>query len=79
VHTRVEGDTLHLTAPALVPDLGNDDLARHLLDVAEASTVSGIRTLVLADREPTDSRARTYRRAGYRPSDAGWVKRRSQR
>jgi tRNA (guanine37-N1)-methyltransferase len=78
VHTRVEDDTLHLTAPALVPDLDSDDLARHLLDVAERSAVSGIRTLVLGDPEPTDTRARTDRRAGYRPTGAGWVKRRSE-
>ncbi|HET8595273.1 MAG TPA: tRNA (guanosine(37)-N1)-methyltransferase TrmD [Intrasporangium sp.] len=78
VHTRVEGDTLHLTPPALVPDVDGDDLARHLLDVAERSAVSGIRTLVLGDPEPTATRVRTYRRAGYRPSGGGWVKRLSR-
>ncbi len=77
VQVRAEGDSLHVTAPALVPDLDDDSLARHLLDVAEQTAVSGIRKLVVDDPRPTDTRARTYRRAGYRPSGAGWTKRRS--
>lgn len=77
VQVRAEGHTLHVTAPALVPDVDDDSLARHLLDVAEQTAVSGIRELVVNDPRPTATRARTYRRAGYRPSGAGWAKRRS--
>jgi tRNA (guanine37-N1)-methyltransferase len=77
VRVHADGERLHLTAPALVPDLDTDDLARHLLDVVERTAVSGIRELVVDDPRATDTRARTYRRAGFRPSGPGWVKRRS--
>ena len=78
VRVEADGETLHVTAPALVPDLAGDELARHLLDVAAQSAVSGIRQLVLDDPRPTDVRTRTYRRAGYRPTGGHWVKRLSR-
>ena len=78
VPVEADGETLRVAAPALVPDLAGDDLARHLLDVAAQTAVSGIRQLVLDDPRPTDTRTRTYRRAGYRPTGGHWVKRLSR-
>ncbi|MGN6754351.1 MAG: tRNA (guanosine(37)-N1)-methyltransferase TrmD [Intrasporangium sp.] len=78
VHVRPDGESLRITAPALVPDLDTDEVARDLLDVAARTAVSGIRTLVVDEPEPTDTRARTYRRAGYRPTSGAWVKRLSR-
>jgi tRNA (guanine37-N1)-methyltransferase len=63
---------MEVTAPALAPDVEDEDLARHLLDVVTQTAVSGIRSLVLADPAPSAVRARTYRKAGYRPAPAGW-------
>jgi tRNA (guanine37-N1)-methyltransferase len=77
-HVRPDGESLRITAPALVPDLDTDEVARDLLDVAARTAVSGIRTLVVDEPEPTDTRARTYRRAGYRPTSGAWVKRLSR-
>jgi tRNA (guanine37-N1)-methyltransferase len=72
IRTHVSGDTMEVTAPALAPDVEDEDLARHLLDVVTQTAVSGIRSLVLADPAPSAARARTYRKAGYRPAPAGW-------
>jgi tRNA (guanine37-N1)-methyltransferase len=75
IQTHLNGDVLDVTAPALVPDLEDEDLARHLLDVVADTAVSDIRSLVLDDRAPTAARARTYRKAGYRPARTGWSRR----
>jgi tRNA (guanine37-N1)-methyltransferase len=75
IQTRAAGDTLNVTAPALAPDLDDEDLARHLLEVAAGTAVGGIQSLVLADAAPTAARTRTYKKAGYRPAGAGWSRR----
>jgi tRNA (guanine37-N1)-methyltransferase len=72
IRTHVSGDAVEVTAPALAPDVEDEDLARDLLDVVTQTAVSGIRSFVLADPAPSAVRARTYRKAGYRPAPAGW-------
>jgi tRNA (guanine37-N1)-methyltransferase len=72
IRTHVSGDAVEVTAPALAPDVEDEDLARELLDVVTQTAVSGIRSFVLADPAPSAARARTYRKAGYRPAPAGW-------
>ncbi|MDN5795011.1 MAG: tRNA (guanosine(37)-N1)-methyltransferase TrmD [Intrasporangium sp.] len=75
IRVEARGDTLWLAAPALVPDLDGDDLARRLLDVAQQTAVSGIRQLVVDSPRASAVRARTYRQAGYRLGGGHWVKR----
>ncbi len=72
IRTQAAGDTLHVTAPALAPDVEDEELARHLLDVATGTALSDIRSLLLADPTASTARARTYKKAGYRPVPAGW-------
>ncbi|HEX6056195.1 MAG TPA: tRNA (guanosine(37)-N1)-methyltransferase TrmD [Intrasporangium sp.] len=66
VRTEVCGDDLRISQVLLAPDLGGVGLESHLLDLAERSAPSGIRTFSLEADARSEDRVRRYRKAGYR-------------